>query len=118
MTYNSEMSKILSQQYVSVCTKPFKDIEDENFKKALFENVNSEANLCDIYIDYDFIEKTLKQLLSKSGPGPDGVPPHCLKYGGLFIINAVAEIARDSRYGVYSRHPKTCLGNSNLERCG
>ena len=44
------------------------------------------------------IREILSNLPSKSGPGPDGIPLHCLKYGGNTVITAVTDIGREMFY--------------------
>ena len=49
-----------------------------------------------IYIDRECIVKALAKLSLQSGPGPDGIPPHCIKYGGDIILEAVVDLARST----------------------
>ena len=49
----------------------------------------------DFEIEHEAVKKILCNLPLKSGPGPDGVLPHCLKFGGETILIAVVEIGRE-----------------------
>lgn len=61
----------------------------------LFEETADDI-LTDIFVDYENVEKIIKKLSSQSGPGQDGVPPHCMKNGGTLIVETITDIARDS----------------------
>ena len=47
-------------------------------------------------VDFREVQSIVAKLPLKSGPGPDGVPPHCLKYGGDVLVEALVDIARES----------------------
>ena len=51
--------------------------------------------LSEFSIDPLTVREILSKLPTKSGPGPDGIPPHCLKYGGDTVIVAVVDIGRE-----------------------
>ena len=89
-----EMAEILNDQYSSICTEP-NAIINEDFMNDLLNNEH-DSKLCDIYFSDEVINEAIKKLSCKSGPGPDGIPPHCLKYGGNLIITALTDIANIS----------------------
>ena len=80
---------------MSVCTEPFKDPYNDEFKNVIFEESQSDV-LTDIIVEYENVEKIISKLSSKSGPGLDRVTLHCFKYGGSLIVEAITDIARDS----------------------
>ena len=45
-------------------------------------------------IDRKNIKDAISKLSNKSGPGPDGVPPHCYKNGGEFILDMLEDLTR------------------------
>ena len=47
-----------------ICTKPFNDLKSEEFLKSLFGN--HEVQFCDIFIDMEFIDQTVKILFTKN----------------------------------------------------
>ena len=61
----------------------------------IFEESVSDV-LTDITVEYDDIERIIRKLSSKSGPGPDGVPTLCLKNRGTLVVEAIVDIARES----------------------
>ena len=56
---------------------------------------NLDLGLSDFSIDPVKVREILLKLPTKSGPGPDGIPPHCLKYGGDTVVVAVVDIGRE-----------------------
>ena len=74
-----EMAEVLGQQYYSILQEPFEDMEDPAFKASLS---NLDLGLSDFTIDPTRVREILQKLPTKSVPGPDGIPPHCLKFGG------------------------------------
>ena len=66
------------------------------FTKSLFEDCYEDSIpvIDDIHINSKDILEAISKLSNKSGPGPDGVPPHCYKNGGDFILDVIEDITR------------------------
>ena len=73
-----EMAEVLGEQYYSIGQDPFVQPDDPVFLTGLdFDGVG----LRDLEFDPTIVKDILEKLTTKAGPGPDGIPPHCLKYG-------------------------------------
>ena len=88
---NLEMAEVQDHQYFSIGQEPFVDLGDPTFKDSL---INLDLGLREFTIDPVKVREILLKLPTKSGPGPDGIPPHCLKYGGDTVVIAVVDIGR------------------------
>ena len=96
ITENKHMAQILVNQYSNICSIPRYDLESQDFNEFLHENDENMSGLHDIYIDREFLKKSIAKLSCQSGPGPDGVPPLCLKNGGNYILDALQDISQIS----------------------
>ena len=66
--------------------------------------------MSNINIDENKISTALGKLSSKAAPGPDGVPPLCLKHGCGKMLSFITDILRDSfRHGDVPLLLKTTL---------
>ena len=86
-----EMSNLLSDQYYSIGQDPFIHPDDPAFLAGLDHDG---VGLSDLDFDPTIVKGILEKLTTKAGPGPDGIPPHCLKFGGPTILNAVVDLGR------------------------
>ena len=66
------MAEVLGEQYYSIGQEPYEDLEDPAFKASL---PNLDLGLSDFSIDPVKVREILLKLPTKSGPGPDGIPP-------------------------------------------
>ena len=89
---NLGMAETLANQYYSIGQDPFVSIDNEDFIASLGD---LSTGLHEFAVDPEKVKEILKELPTKSGPGPDGIPPHCLKYGGETVISAMCDIAGD-----------------------
>ena len=71
-----EMAVVLGEQYFSIGQEPYVDLEDPTFKDSL---TNLDLGLKEFSIDPVKVREILQKLPTKSGPGPDGIPPVVLK---------------------------------------
>ena len=67
-----EMAEVLGEQYFSIGQEPYVDLEDPTFKDSL---TNLDLGLREFTIDPVKVREILLKLPTKSGPGPDGIPP-------------------------------------------
>ena len=87
---NLGIAETLANQYYSIGQDPFVNIDDEEFIASLGD---LSLGLHEFGVDPEKVKDILRKLPTKSGPGPDGIPPHCLKYGGVTAVSAVSDIA-------------------------
>ena len=85
------MSNLLSDQYYSIGQDPFVQPDNPVFLAGL--DLDG-AGLGDLDFDPTIVKDILEKLTTKAGPEPDGIPPHCLKFGGATILNAVVDLGR------------------------
>ena len=72
-------------------------INDPSFMSELLREGNPNLpGMNDIYVDHDYIRKVLNNVSNNSAIGPDGVPIQVLKYGGVLVVDAIADLARIS----------------------
>ena len=50
-------------------------------------------------MDREFLVETIRKLKNDAAVGPDGVHVKCLKFGGLFILDALEDLVRTSLDG-------------------
>ena len=95
-----KMADILLRQYRDVCSEPFHNLDDREFREKMFSNENCEKNdsnpmMGDIMITTD-VKKMMTKISNNSALGPDGIPVVCFKNGGALVIDAIVDITRSS----------------------
>ena len=81
---DTDMARILLNQYRSVFSVPVQEIQEQ--RKYSVEDMP------DIFFNEENIMKYIKKLNASSSSGPDGVPSKCYKYGGIMICDALIDI--------------------------
>ena len=89
MTDTWSMSDILSEQYFNIGQESRRNIDNDDFIEELKAPIDGCYN---IVFSFNEVQEILNKLPLKSGPGPDGLPPHCLKYGGSLVVEAICDI--------------------------
>ena len=77
------MSEVLSEQYYGIGQDPRRNLEDKEFLDELNAPMDGIDN---IVFGFKEVQEILSKPPLKSGPGPDGLPPNCLKYGGSQVV--------------------------------
>ena len=89
------MCSTLNILYYNIWQELFTPLDDSDFIDELLE---LDDGLNKITLSESEVEEIVKDLLLQFGFSLDGVPPHCMRYGGLTIIEAICDIAKTSRY--------------------